>query len=398
MRPPPGGRAWHPGHVSAPRIAARVGTALLAVGLAAGCGGAGTTNATRSDASATTTTTTTAATTTSGSTTSRPDATPPPHRRHRRAPAPGTLPQTSALPSASHPHLPRRDGRPVARRSHRLRPRGPRPAFFPEAAYAQLKADRRSPRRLAGPPRRRLRGSTSAPPTRCSAPDAAQAQLGHGPGVRRRTPTGSRRASVTTPSATTRCPMPASSTAARREIRSFGIASMISWRGVWYVVHLGAVLRPSAARCGRRCGGRGPGVSVVLVDLLSRRLRGRLAGGRMNRFCGNEASPSHRHAGRSGGAPPSRSLAPAARAKSRNHRGPRDLSSRAAAWPACPPRSGPALPARPPRHTRGTAVRSQPTSCRAGPTGCAAGGAARWRRRRRTASTTAETATMAMII
>lgn len=31
------------------------------------------------------------------------------------------------------------------------------------------------------------------------------------------------------------------------EIRSFGIASMISWRGVWYVVHLGAILRPSAA-------------------------------------------------------------------------------------------------------------------------------------------------------
>ncbi len=30
------------------------------------------------------------------------------------------------------------------------------------------------------------------------------------------------------------------------ETRSFGIASMISWRGVWYVVHLGAVLRPGA--------------------------------------------------------------------------------------------------------------------------------------------------------
>ena len=27
------------------------------------------------------------------------------------------------------------------------------------------------------------------------------------------------------------------------QIRSFGIASMISWRGVWYVVHLGAILR-----------------------------------------------------------------------------------------------------------------------------------------------------------
>ena len=26
-------------------------------------------------------------------------------------------------------------------------------------------------------------------------------------------------------------------------VRSFGIASMISWRGVWYVVHLGSVLR-----------------------------------------------------------------------------------------------------------------------------------------------------------
>jgi hypothetical protein len=25
--------------------------------------------------------------------------------------------------------------------------------------------------------------------------------------------------------------------------RSFGIASLIAWRGVWYVVHFGAVLR-----------------------------------------------------------------------------------------------------------------------------------------------------------
>lgn len=30
------------------------------------------------------------------------------------------------------------------------------------------------------------------------------------------------------------------------QTRSFGIASMISWRGTWYVVHLGAILRPSA--------------------------------------------------------------------------------------------------------------------------------------------------------
>jgi hypothetical protein len=30
------------------------------------------------------------------------------------------------------------------------------------------------------------------------------------------------------------------------QTRSFGIASMISWRGEWYVVHLGAILRASA--------------------------------------------------------------------------------------------------------------------------------------------------------
>jgi hypothetical protein len=30
-------------------------------------------------------------------------------------------------------------------------------------------------------------------------------------------------------------------------MRSFGIASLISWRGEWYVVHLGAILRPSDA-------------------------------------------------------------------------------------------------------------------------------------------------------
>lgn len=30
-------------------------------------------------------------------------------------------------------------------------------------------------------------------------------------------------------------------------VRSFGIASLISWRGVWYVVHLGAVVRSGTA-------------------------------------------------------------------------------------------------------------------------------------------------------
>jgi hypothetical protein len=29
------------------------------------------------------------------------------------------------------------------------------------------------------------------------------------------------------------------------QLRSFGIASLISWRGVWYVVHFGGVVRPA---------------------------------------------------------------------------------------------------------------------------------------------------------
>lgn len=29
------------------------------------------------------------------------------------------------------------------------------------------------------------------------------------------------------------------------QVRSFGIASLISWRGVWYVVHFGGVTRPA---------------------------------------------------------------------------------------------------------------------------------------------------------
>ena len=31
------------------------------------------------------------------------------------------------------------------------------------------------------------------------------------------------------------------------QVRSFGIASLISWRGQWYVVHLGAILRSASA-------------------------------------------------------------------------------------------------------------------------------------------------------
>jgi hypothetical protein len=43
--------------------------------------------------------------------------------------------------------------------------------------------------------------------------------------------------------------------------RSFGIASMISWRGVWFVIHLGAVVRSGAAGVVDHPA-TGPGMSV----------------------------------------------------------------------------------------------------------------------------------------
>jgi hypothetical protein len=30
-----------------------------------------------------------------------------------------------------------------------------------------------------------------------------------------------------------------------RQVRSFGIASLISWRGIWYIVHFGGIVRPA---------------------------------------------------------------------------------------------------------------------------------------------------------
>jgi hypothetical protein len=42
------------------------------------------------------------------------------------------------------------------------------------------------------------------------------------------------------------------------QVRSFGIASMISWRGVWYVVHFGAVLQSGVVDAPSP----GPGTSI----------------------------------------------------------------------------------------------------------------------------------------
>ena len=41
------------------------------------------------------------------------------------------------------------------------------------------------------------------------------------------------------------------------QTRSLGIASLISWRGEWYVVHLGAILRGAGGEVDRPATGAG---------------------------------------------------------------------------------------------------------------------------------------------
>jgi hypothetical protein len=116
-----------------------------------------------------------------------------------------------------------------------------RPAFFPEAAYRQVKAipypdsdwqyrlwydftlDVRAAHRLVGPNAQLVRIVVPGPYELWVPPGACYNSAGywHAPGAR----------------------------VVYREHgkeRSFGIASLISWRGVWYVVHLGAVSRTAA--------------------------------------------------------------------------------------------------------------------------------------------------------
>jgi hypothetical protein len=121
-------------------------------------------------------------------------------------------------------------------------PRFARPGFFPLAAYKQVKAipypaadwqyrlwydfglDVRAAHRLAGPEARLVRVIMPAAYTVWVPPGACYNSVGywHAPGAR-------------------------VVYRVHGQERSFGIASLISWRGVWYVVHLGAVTRAAAA-------------------------------------------------------------------------------------------------------------------------------------------------------
>jgi hypothetical protein len=154
------------------------------------------------------------------------------------APDAGALPQTSAFPSTSS----------VAFRDAMTdlwlavtadNARFALPAFFPEAAYTQLKAiaypeadwqyrlwydfalDVRAAHGLLAPGARLVRVIVPADEAAWVYPGACYNSIGYWH-------VGGARVVYTE----------------HGQERSFGIASLISWRGVWYVVHFGEVLRP----------------------------------------------------------------------------------------------------------------------------------------------------------
>jgi hypothetical protein len=158
-------------------------------------------------------------------------------------PSPGSLPQTEQLPSAATIQF-HAEMRALWRAIRSDSPALARPAFFPEGAYVQLKA--------IGDPRGDFTDRLLA--DFALDIEAAHRLLGADPAA-------ARLVSVDVPSAYAHWVPPNAcyNTVGYYEVpnarvvyrnngqtASFGIASLISWRGVWYVVHLGAVLRSAA--------------------------------------------------------------------------------------------------------------------------------------------------------
>lgn len=155
-------------------------------------------------------------------------------------PPPGSLPQTRAFPSTRTAAF-RREMSRLWLAIVTDRPRSARSAFFPEGAYLQLKA-------IAG-----AGADFQDRLLRDYALDigAAHTLLGRGAagavllGVRVHASYGHWVPPGVCYNRVGYYEMPNARVLYREhgEVRSFGIASMISWRGVWYVVHLGAILR-----------------------------------------------------------------------------------------------------------------------------------------------------------
>jgi hypothetical protein len=161
----------------------------------------------------------------------------------RRPPTPGSLPQTPRLPSSRTVAF-RAEMQALWRGVESNSTRAALPAFFPEGAYRQVKAiyDANADwlNRLVGEYRLDI-GAAHALLGRGAAADKllfVEVPRGYAHWI----PPGTcynRVGYWETPNSRLVYK-------AGREVRSFGIASMISWRGVWYVVHLGSVLRPGS--------------------------------------------------------------------------------------------------------------------------------------------------------
>jgi hypothetical protein len=163
------------------------------------------------------------------------------HHRHRpREPPPGSLPQTSRLPS-SHTPMFRAEMKALWTGIRTGKVSAALPAFFPLGAYKQVKA-------IADPAadyQARLIGEYNLDIASAHALLGSDAQAARLVGVQ----VPADYAHWVDPGA---CyngigyyEVPNSRVVYREDgqLQSFGIASMISWRGVWYVVHLGAVVR-----------------------------------------------------------------------------------------------------------------------------------------------------------
>lgn len=160
--------------------------------------------------------------------------------RPKPRPNPGSLPQTHQLPSAGTRQFHAEMAALWAGIAHDS-PRSALPAFFPVGAYVQVKAiaDPRADyvARLIGDYRLDIAAAHDL-----LGPGAHAAKL---LGVR--VPQGY--AHWVSPGACENrigyyeVPNARILYTEGGAVRSFGIASMISWRGVWYVVHLGSVLR-----------------------------------------------------------------------------------------------------------------------------------------------------------
>jgi hypothetical protein len=209
--------------------------ALVACVLLSGCGGSA---GSRASAQTSPTSTTTAASGTATTTTTGPR-----RQHHRRLANPGSLPQTRRRPSAATPAF-RAEMRALWNGIQTGSVRPAMAAFFPERAYLQLKTLYNSSAdyagRLVGDYRLDLQAAHSLLGSNAPAARLLRVEVERNyahwvdPGV--------------CDNRVGYWEVPNSRVVYREDghVRSFGIASMISWRGVWYVVHLGAVVRHAA--------------------------------------------------------------------------------------------------------------------------------------------------------